>query len=106
MTKSKDQGLTKKERLAGMTKLLKADHILCTGDNLIMETAQGPQVAAIFVRQKETPDDVHLATPTGVVLFECNEFHKVAQKRARSMFLENLDAVIAKKSVLIDIKSK
>lgn len=108
--------LTKEERLKVLKRLLESNEIFCTGDQLIMErTVNGQPMAipvAVFLRknenslkENESKDDVFLGTPTGLILFECNDFHKYAQERAKTVFLENLDKMLRQKTAVLNIKT-
>ena len=107
---TEQKSLTKVERVKKLKALMDNGDILCTGDQLIMErtTPEGPMAVpvALFLRKQDDPDTVWLATPTGVLLFECNDFHKFAQEKCKELFLKNLDTMLKQKTAIMDIRVK
>lgn len=116
MTEQQQQkNLTKNERIQAMKTCLNNGDLVCTGDQIVMlktvNTPEGQQQevqipVGVFLRKNDDPDKVWFATTTGVLLFECNDFHKFAQDKAKETFLKNLDLMLRQKTAIINMKSK
>lgn len=95
--------MTNEERINALKTLIEKEIVQCTGDQLFLiqkVPSQEQPVAipvAVFLRKTGEEDDktkVWFATPTGVFLFECNEFYEFCQEKCKESFLKNLDVML------------
>lgn len=98
--------LTDKQRVDYLTKLMENGSIIPNGDQLLMEKNNQAIPVGVFVKKKDNAEDTFFAAPSGIILFEANEFYKYVQDKGKELFLKNLDRELKQKIDIISIKEK